>query len=115
MKNVYLWWGICSLFFIGGCTQKQINLAVPGVSKELAVYRKASVSDLKYKLDNIVNLKVENPEYELTKLDRLKAAVYFKIQKNDYMYYKQARKEFLAASKTEKEKHTWLYEEILGQ
>lgn len=51
MKNVYLWWGICSLFFIGGCTQRQINLAVPGVSKELAVYRKASVSDLKYKLE----------------------------------------------------------------
>ena len=51
MKNVYLWWGICSLFFIGGCTQKQINLAVPGVSKELAVSRKASVSDLKYKLE----------------------------------------------------------------
>ena len=41
MKNVYLWWGICSLFFIGGCTQRQINLAVPGVSKELAVSRKA--------------------------------------------------------------------------
>lgn len=51
MKNVYLWWGICSLFFIGGCTQRQINLAVPGVSKELAVSRKASVSDLKYKLE----------------------------------------------------------------
>ena len=64
------------------------------LNKNLILYTKDIESDLKYKLDNIVNLKVENPEYELTKLDRLKAAVYFKIQKNDYMYYKQARKEF---------------------
>lgn len=64
------------------------------LNKKLILYTKDMESDLKYKLDNIVNLKVENPKYELTKFERLKAAIYFKIQKNDYMYYKLARKEF---------------------
>lgn len=64
------------------------------LNKNLILYTKDMESDLKYKLDNIVNLKVENPKYKLTKLERLKAAIYFKIQKNDYMYYKLARKEF---------------------
>lgn len=51
MKKMYLWWAICSLFFMGGCAQKQVDWLVPGVSKELAAYRKASISDLKYKLE----------------------------------------------------------------
>lgn len=64
------------------------------LNKNLILYTKDMESDLKYKLDNIVDLKVENPKYDLTKLERLKAAIYFKIQKNDYMYYKQVRKDF---------------------
>ena len=51
------------------------------LNKNLILYTKDMESDLKYKLDNIVNLKVENPKYKLTKLERLKAAIYFKIQK----------------------------------
>lgn len=51
MKNLYLWWVSCSLFFIGGCAQEQVNVVVAGVSKELAVYRKVAISDLKYKLE----------------------------------------------------------------
>ena len=66
---------------------------------EQTLYSQDSVSDLKYRLDEIVSIKKENPERTLSRLERLKAAISFKMNHTDYLYYKYLRKEFFSEVK----------------
>lgn len=44
-------WGIgCVLLLLSACRNENAGLVVPGVSRELAVYRKARIADLRYSL-----------------------------------------------------------------
>lgn len=59
MKNVF--WNLFGCLLLVGCTQVSSDLAVPGVSKKLAEYRKITVSDLKYDLKFVIPGHRNNP------------------------------------------------------
>ncbi len=61
---------------------------------EQVLYTQAIDSDAKYGLESIVDVKKENPEYSLSRKERLMSAIAFKINHTDYQYYKYLRKQF---------------------
>ena len=61
---------------------------------EQVLYTQDIDSDLKYGLEKIVDVKKENPDYVLSKKERLMAAIAFKMNHTDYQYYKYLRKQF---------------------
>lgn len=61
---------------------------------EQVLYTQDVDSDLKYGLEKIVDVKKENPDYVLSKKERLIAAIAFKMNHTDYQYYKYLRKQF---------------------
>ncbi len=63
MKYGIVCWGICSLLLLGGCRPAQQDVAVSGVSRELAAYRKSTLSEVKYDLlFRIPSLRTERVE-----------------------------------------------------